>query len=332
MKKYRKFLCRYRFIIIVPISFVILLFGHQSEISQARINADPATIFPTVRIGGGTGYGDEERDADIYPAVAYNACDQRYLAVWLSGRNAGSSSDGLDVFGVFLDITGEPVGDEFRISDDNTVARNWLPTVTARCGEFAVAWASRESTCRVYTQRVVDSNNLDDAIIASGSNHFHSPSLTFNSSSNKYMISFVNGDDYMPPSLFNADTDDCGNNISSTSNIQAKEYYFDDENEPVVTGAVIDITSNNTGAFRPSVSYNDQLSKYVVVWEDRRNDNDQPARLDVYAQLMQNNLSLSGENLQIDTGYDYDNYGSSTTWTPRPSTSSGTNGFLVSCQ
>jgi len=131
-------------IAIIAVSLIVVY-----EPGWALSVSGAGTISPPNRIGGASGYNNE-RDADVYPAIAYDPATGRYLAVWLTPRNAQSSSDGFDVYGVFLDRTGKAVGNEFRISDRNTVARNGPPAVAAGNGEFAVVWTARGTSCQLY--------------------------------------------------------------------------------------------------------------------------------------------------------------------------------------
>ena len=62
----------------------------------ATTTNDPATIRSPIRVGGAT--GNDEKAVDIYPAVAYDSTTQRYLAIWMTLRNAQSSSAGFDVY------------------------------------------------------------------------------------------------------------------------------------------------------------------------------------------------------------------------------------------
>jgi hypothetical protein len=286
-----------------------------------------ATIFSPTHIGGASGYEDE-RDADLYPVVVYDPSTGRYLAVWLSVRNAGSSSDGFDIYGIFLDRTGQPVSSEFRISDYNTVARNGLPTVVAGRGEFVVAWAASEGACKVYVQRVTDSSYRTDRLLTSGTEHYHSPSLAYNPARRRYTLVYVVGDDYLPPTFFGAETDACGNNPASSSGIQTTEFYFSG-NSPVVD-APLDVSDVSNGAFRPRLVYSVALDQYLVVWGDRRNAGEQPYFFDVYAQRLSGNMTLTGSDITLATGGDYTNYDSSATWTPRPAVAGGNEHFLVS--
>src|SRR5690606_19147284 len=138
--------------------------------------------------------------------------------VWMSLNNASSQSDGFDLYGVFLGPTGLRLSSPFRISDDNNVARSSRPTVVAGNGEFVAMWTTRTSSCRLYMQRVTDVHaRPDQQVPLSSSTHLHSPQLTYDSKRQQYVAIFVEGDDYLPPKLFGADVNDCGNNIASSS-------------------------------------------------------------------------------------------------------------------
>jgi hypothetical protein len=285
-----------------------------------------AEIFAPSRVGGASGYGDA-RDADLYPTVTYDASTGQYLAVWLTARNASSSSDGLDVYGVFLDGAGQPVGSEFGISDDNTAAFNGPPTVAAGSGEFAVAWTARDGTCRIYVQRITDASYRADHLLVSGTAHHHSPSLVYNPARHRYGLAYVAGDDYLPPTIFGADTGDCGNNASSTSSIGVTEFHFSGDDP--VTDTALDVSEVHSGAFRPHLAYSSALNQYLVAWEDRRSAGGETYRFDVYAQRLSGDMTLTGSDIALSTGGDYANYAASGTWTPRPAVAGGGDRFLT---
>jgi len=301
-------------------------FGVADETGRASPASGEATIFSPNRVGGASGHEDA-RDADLYPAVAYDPSTGRYLAVWLTARNAGSSSDDFDVYGVFLDRTGQPAGSEFRISDDNTAARNGLPTVSAGNGEFAVVWAAREGTCRIYVQRIIDASYRADRLLVSGIGHHHSPSLVYNPVRHRYALAYVAGDDYLPPTFFGADTADCGNDASSSSGVWATEFYFSGDSP--VTGTVLELSDVSGGAFRPHLAYSRALSQYLVAWEDRRSAGGETYRFDVYAQRLSGDMTVAGSDVALAAGGDYTNYDTSATWTPRPAVAGGGEHFLA---
>lgn len=293
----------------------------------ATITGGQATILSPNRIGGAS--DSDERAVDIYPAVAYDPTNQRYLAVWMTMRNAQSESDGFDVYGVFLNPTGQPSGSEFRISDRNTAARSGFPTVVTGNGEFIVAWAAKDGACKIYAQRVTDTSARSDSVLVSGADHNHSPSLVYNPSRQRYALAFVEGDDYLPPVLFGTLKADCGNNASSTSRVKAVEFHFSG-NTPIVD-AQLDVSDVNGGGFRPRVAYSSGLNQYLVAWEDRRNAGGQAYRFDVYGQRLGGDLGLMGGDMSLATGGDYTNEDTSATWTPRPGVAGSNTAFLVTC-
>lgn len=284
------------------------------------------SIFSNDRIGGRAGNNDA-RDADFYPAVAFDPATKRYLAVWLTPRNARSQSDGFDVYGIFLDVIGNPLGSEFRISDSNNVARNALPTVAAGNGEFVVLWTARGSVCQINGQRVMNNAARSDLTIVAGSVAAHSPSLVYDPVGSRFVVAYVEGEDYLPPTFFGATTSDCGNNAASASRIMVSTFTFDDEQ--IVQGDVEPISNASAGAFRPRIAYSPVLDRYLVVWEDRRDAGQATFRFDIYAQLLDRAATKVGDNVQLAVGGDYANDDATATWTPRPVVAGGDRAFLV---
>lgn len=285
-----------------------------------------ATIFSPNRVGGAAGRNDG-RDADIYPAAAYDPVSGRYLVVWVTPRNAQSSSDGLDIYGVFLDQTGRPVGSEFRISDSNAAARNGPPAVAAGHGEFAVAWTRRGAACQIYVQRVTDVSFRTDRVLTSGPGHRHSPSLSYNPARQRYALAYVEGDDYLPPTFSGARTADCGNNISSASSIRAREFSFSGD-DPVAS-IPVRISDGAGGTFRPHLAYSAGLNQYLAIWEDRRNAAEQAYRFDVYARRLHADVTSTESDILLAADGTYTNDDTSATWTPRPVVAGGKASFLA---
>lgn len=326
MRHRKRVLVRPLLIWALLLGFTIAASWVADEMGRALSTSAQGTIFSPSRIGGASGYEDP-RDADLYPTVAYDPISGRYLAVWLTARNASSSSDGLDVYGVLLDGAGQPVGREFRISDSNSAARNGPPTVAAGKGEFAVGWTARDGMCQIFVQRVTDAVQRADQPLVSGTGHRHSPSLVYNPARQRYALAYVVGDDYLPPTVFGAETGDCGNNASSASGIQVTEFFFDGDS--LVTGTMLDVSDLASGAFRPYLAYSHLLGQYLVAWEDRRDADGETYRFDVYARGLSGDMILLGSELALVTGGDYTNDDTSATWTPRPAVAGGDDQFLV---
>lgn len=317
----KRFICR---LLWLGAILSIVIFPTYSHVQGNPLGG--ATISSPLRIGGASGYGDE-RDADLYPKVAYEPSTGRYLTVWMTPRNADSSSDDFDVYGVYLNRLGQQIGSEFRISDSNTAARSSFPSVVAGNGEFVVTWTSRSTACQIFVQRVTDTYYRTDRVLLSGSGHRHSPSLVYNPARQRYALAYVEGDDYLPPTLFGAETAGCGNNASSTSSVKAVEFYFSGD-IPVISSSLT-LSGISGGGFRPQMTYSATMNQYLSSWEDRRNATGQLYRFDVYAQRISGQFTLVENNLALATGGDYTNYDSTATWTPRPVVTGGDNNFLA---
>lgn len=317
-------------------SLLVLLLSSLLTVSMQAVTGSTPIIMTSVQaVTGFSGQGDA-RDIDIYPVVAYAQNLNRYLVIWLSARNAAASTDGLDLYGLFLDTDGNVTGNPFRISDQNTVARNGPPTLASNGTEFIAAWTSRGQRCRIYVQRIIDNQNKPDQILVSAVGHQHSPALIYQPTSQDYVLAYVDGDDYLPPKLFGAATDDCGNQVASTSNI--KTAVFTTTSNTPQPQQILSVTAEQKGAFRPAIAYSSSLQEYLIAWEDRRQAGGNNFRFDLYTQTLSNTttisnsnaLTLTGINSALATGSDYTNLDNSATWTPRPVISAGLNQFLIS--
>lgn len=287
----------------------------------------PVTVGAPEMLAGASGAGDE-RDADVMPAIAYDPVTRKYLVVWLTPRHATSETDGLDVYGVFLSQLGRPLGTPFRISDGNSAARNALPTVAAAPGgRFAVAWTVRGNPCRIATQLIVGPTTSADKYLVAETDDAHTPQLLYQPARDDFVLAFVSGEDYLPPTLFGNKADDCGNNVASTSRVDLMEFVFIN-GKPIASRRMT--LSGSHGGFRPRVAREAASGTLMVVWEDRRAaTSEEPYRFDVYGQRLGSDLSLRGDNLPLATGGEYNVGDASATWTPRPVVVGGNSGFLA---
>ncbi|MBP6786130.1 MAG: hypothetical protein KA170_00975 [Candidatus Promineofilum sp.] len=285
----------------------------------------PAVLEPPAKVAGGGTQGDE-RDGDILPSVAYDPVTRRYLVVWATPRHAGGEGDGLDVYGTFLDLEGRPIDSEFRISDRNTVARIGGPAVVnAGPGRFLVLWTQRRP-CRLAAQIVTNRGARPDVLLLSDSLPLHSVDVVYVPTSNRFVMTYVRGDDYQTPRIFGASTADCGNQPESTSRIEAARFAWIN-NAPVFTERV-NVTTDH-GAFRPRLARHAATGKILIAWEDRRDAIEQPYRFDVYSQILSDGLAPLGGSFVLQSGSYYFNDDESATWTPRPVVAAGKSGFLA---
>ncbi|GEM_PF-1728910 len=307
---------------------LLLAVGYGAPMRMA--GGPPAAILLTPTVIAAYRASVDQRDIDTYPALAYDAASGRYLAVWLTLRNATATNVGLDVYGRFLDRNGTPMGAQFRISDAGSAARSNAPTVTVGGDGFLVAWTTRGAICQLSVQPVTDTSPQPDHILPLASEtHMHSPQLVYHAQRQRYVITYSSGDDYLPPMLWDtnmADVADCGNNAASNSEVRATE--FDVVNGLPIVDSTVTLSAGQGGAFRPAIAYSAGLDQYAVVWEDRRNAATEAYAFDVYAQRLSAELNRTAENVNLATG-NYANLDNSATWTPRPIIAASNAGFLA---
>lgn len=312
----------------IVLGLLLFLVGYGAQISIAS-NPPAATLLPPTLIAAYRASVDE-RDIDTYPALAYDAASGRYLSVWLSLRHATASNAGLTVYGRFLDRNGMALSQQFPISDMDNAARSNAPTVTAGADGFVVAWTARGEQCQLSVQQVTDASAQPDQILPLTSEaHQHSPQLVYQAPRQRYVVTYIAGDDYLPPLLWGTDiTDvaDCGNNADSSSEVRASEFHF--TNGLPTVDRTVTVSTEQGGAFRPAIAYSAGLDQYAVAWEDRRNANTDAYTFDVYAQQLTADLGLAASNLKLATA-NYQNLDNSATWTPRPTLAASETAFLA---
>jgi len=170
------------------------------------------------------------------------------------------------------------------------------------------------------------SNKTDLILVDDHYFHAHSPSLAYNPSRQRYVLAYVKGDDYLPPTLGGADASDCGNDPKSSSSVRSVEFHFQDQD--MITGAKWTL-SDASGAFRPDIAYSPLLDRYLIVWESRQDAGDAPYRFDIYGGYLDGDGSLVETSIEIDSEGDYSNDDNANTWTPRPAVAGGRDNFLA---
>ncbi|MEZ4634294.1 MAG: hypothetical protein R2856_04835 [Caldilineaceae bacterium] len=148
--------------------------------------------------------------------------------------------------------------------------------------EFVVSRRQKEGRCRIYAQRVTDTASRTDRLLLSGTLHYHSPSLVYNSAQQRYVLAYVAGDDYLPPSFLGTTTDDCGNNAASTSGAQAVDFYFN--GDTVITGDIVNVSGCESGRLPTSSRLQSGTEPISGCMGRSTQRSGQAYRFDVYAQ------------------------------------------------
>jgi LPXTG-motif cell wall-anchored protein len=215
-------------------------------------------------------------EGESKPDIAYDPVNDRYFNVY--SKYEGESKD--SIFGRFIDIYGNPVGDEILISNSHV---SDTPRVVYGNGKFLVAWG--EVSIR---GRFINSDGsygseilvLIPRIDFAGTPYYEQysdPEIAYDSANDRFLIvcsslkynGFLNLNTWgIVGMIFNPD----GTKYSS---------------EPFVISTPISGTyfDNPRMKYSPVAAYDSTLSRYLVAWTDRRNfTNTFPG--DIYGQFV----------------------------------------------
>ncbi len=221
------------------------------------------------------------------------------MAVWHDRRNSRYPQ----IVGRLYDASGHPVGEDFRISENNSNYA-YSPSIAACGNGFVVAWYdTRNGNADIYAQR------YDAAGSPQGGNFLVSdisayeqvfPSVAANDSG--FVIAWQDGR--------NGQSD-----ISRDGNVDIYAQRYDAAGSPQGGNFLVNDDGLGYDQRRPSVAADD--SGFVIAWQDGRN-----GQADIYAQRYSPTGSALGGNFLVnDDGLDYDQR--------YPSVAANDSGFMI---
>jgi hypothetical protein len=214
-------------------------------------------------------------------ALAANATNQEFLAVWQDQRNGPSR----DIYGQRVQHDGKLVGTNFVVSnasDDQTDVATAYGETQQR---YLVVWQDYRNTSTtltdIYGQFVGHSGNLigKDLVISNHKSNSYEPSVAYNSSEDEFLVVW---EDDRATTAGNFDI--YAQRVSANRKLIGSEFAVS-----IAPGA----------QSHPEVGYNAPSKTYLVVWQDRRNFS--VSERDVYGQLVKNTGALVGGNFAIST-------------------------------
>ncbi len=248
----------------------------------------PVTIDPEIgtndfRISNMGSDGDPNLDA-VNPSVAFNPTNNEYLVVWSGKHDIGTLRDsGFEIFGQRIDATtGAEIGtNDFRISDMGTDADTsfdaFLPKVAFNPtnNEYLVVWIGDENIgtlgddeFEIFGQRINaatgDEIGTNDFRISDmgtdGDTGFFAlnPAVTFNPTSNEYLVVWHGSDNTGALVSFEAEVFGQRINAATGEEVGANDFRISDMG-----------TDGDTSfaAQFPAVSFNSTNNQYLVVWK-----------------------------------------------------------------
>lgn len=206
------------------------------------LNADGSTFKGTFPI-----YLTDK--SQMYPMVAYDGPNKRFLVVWV---NEYSSAD-RDILGKLLDADGNTFLDTFIIS--NVTNDQWFPTVAYDSvnKKFLVAWEELVGADWDIYGRLVDASGSPisaDIIIEGVSGNQYKPSVTYDSTNQRFFVAWVH--EYSP-----SDHDIYGKVLNADGSISKPTF------------GIITTTLDQMG---PSVAYDSNNNGFHVAYQEYSTD------------------------------------------------------------
>ncbi len=259
------------------------LVGDEIEIFGQRINAADGTEIGTndFRISD-MGVAQDNNFFGLVPDVTYNSTNNEYLVVWNGTEITDTLGSENEIYGQRINAaTGAEIGtNDFRISDmgpdDDFRFNTFNPKVTFNStnNEYLVVWEGDDDTAplvddesEIFGQRI---NAADGTEIGAndfrisdmgpdGNTNFQafSPSVTYNSINNEYLVVWRGDDDTAP--LVDDENEIFGQRINAAdaTEIGANDFRISDMGTDGDTSIL---------AFSPSVTFNPLNNEYFVVW------------------------------------------------------------------
>lgn len=205
------------------------------------------------------------------PAIAHDPKRNRYLVVY--EKNDCVS---IDIYGRFVDYDGKPLGNELSIAVAANNQSNPAVSYDSINQKFLVVWGDtrNDPSGDIYGQIVNGDGTLSGGnfAISDASNYQDYPAAAFDTVNNRFLIVWYDNR--------NAATwaDIYGQFVNSAGQLIPRDGMSGGDN------FVISDAADNQNA--PSVAYDGEDKRFLVVWHDWRYWNISPYGTDVYGQLV----------------------------------------------
>jgi hypothetical protein len=246
---------------------------------------------------------------EIHPDIAYNSRSNEYLVVWIDNRTAPY----YDVYGQRLANEGAKLGNPITITTTTNEKTRWARVAYNNIDEeYLLLWDDHVSPAdyNAFAQRVSGQGNLlgSKILLAQSPAYQQSARAAYNSVNNEYLVVWQDGRNSANAfwdiygQILSGAGNKRGNNLPiSTATHQQMEPYVayssvgneylitwqdsrTDESAPDIYGQKLSVSGTPVGdnfvvasasssQTYPCAVYNPLRNEYLVVWEDRRNDN-----------------------------------------------------------
>jgi hypothetical protein len=216
------------------------------------------------------------------PAIAYNATNNQYLAVWLD-RTASPRT----VNGLLLDGSVASLGTVFTISSTSATPQDPAVAYNSVDHEYLVVWAVAGVPSTIYAQRVDPAGGLQGTAVnisnpaANGTSRH--PSVTYNSSNDEYLVAW-SGDSATTTGEYEIYAQRLTGSVASLSG------------SPIRVSRMGPDGDSAYAAFWPHATYNSRHNEYLVAWMGDQNSGGLvDEEYEIYVQRLYGDLSQGDE-------------------------------------
>lgn len=245
-----------------------------TDIYARRIGADGA---PT----GGDVFVCSAANEQSAPAVAYNSQTNQYLVVWQDQRNSTDDAVAQDIYARRIGANGLPSGADFAVCTATGDQQTPALAYDAKTNEFLVVWTDFRNadpdapTASIYGQWVGASqapNTAQNFAVSTPEGNQDSPAVACNPQVGRLLVVWSQYTEGANPGVRAAWVFDASNTTSNAASPYVPYLGSAFNNVPLAYRPLLTPHPDYTTFAQryPAVAYNDQTSRFLVVWADQR--------------------------------------------------------------
>lgn len=267
------------------------IFGQRLDSEGISIGVNDWRISNTSDLGGSL-IGPSLRNR---PDVVVNSATGDYLVTWRSRTLSEQNALGADVFGQLIDVEGNEIGtNDFQInsvSDTGVVATQPTAAYNTRDNEYFVTWSAIDPAAGLSSDQTEVFGQIFSALgtrtqtadllisdaggIGQDSVYTRSPSVTWNSQSNEYLVAWT-ANDTDQPNIGLSDNEVFAQRLDPTGQeVGANDFLISNAADP---------SHETINADRAVVVWNSRRNEYIISWtgNSQNSESDQ-----IFAQRLQ---------------------------------------------
>jgi hypothetical protein len=247
------------------------------DVWARRLSATGSPLATEFLVCSKASSGPCDGQSQRIPTLAYNPRSQEYLAAWQEFRRSASGGLTIDIVGRRLSGAGEPLGGKIIVNSPEAGTQT-LPDIAYNptANEYMVVWRDGREHAnqrRIYAQRLAADgskvgDNLPVSTVLADQRH---PAVKPLASPAGYAVLWGDSRAYPPADLYTSNADLYGRLYLIAGGWQGER-----------------VLGSDYAKDWPDLEYDDANGRFLVVWQDGRNDPDgaAPWLFDIFADFL----------------------------------------------